>query len=285
MAQDAAQKLVGKMIDEDTLEPVQEAGGCWVEFSVEAAQDDLLTLGGEIERKHPKVKEIRKLEQEALALLRQENPFTEPEPQPPAKDAPPAVQREYQQQHAEWDERRLTHDADLKEKATLLREHHEHKDLFVVSPAGRPIYVDREYIKIVTPGDKDNIPHRPVRPSDIEAYRAQYNRFKAGLSQATTGTPIEQLPGVSKSQVKELAYFNIRTVEQLVQTSDANLSRVGPYMALRQKAADWLKAARGMAPVNEARAEAERLKDEMKRQAEEIKQLRELLESQDRRRK
>lgn len=263
MAQDAAQKLMQKFIDPETLEPVTENGGCVVEFFMEAVEDQLLTQGGEIEKKHPQVKEIRKLETEALALLRAQNPFSEEEPQPPAKDATPAVQRAYTESHAEWDARRLAHDADLKEKATLLREHHEHKDLLVVSPAGRPIFVDREFIRIIVPGDKDNMPVRQVRPSDVEAYRERYNRFKAGLSQVTTGTPLEMLPGISKAQAKELAHFHVRTVEQLAAISDGNLQNIGPYMVLRQKAKDWLSAAKGAAPVEEARAETQRLREEL----------------------
>lgn len=270
MAQDVAAQLMGKFINNETYEAVPENGGCYVEFFMEALPDPLLTEGGEIEKKHPKVKEIRKLEQEALALLRGNEPFTEAEPQPP-KDQTPAVQRAYQQAHEEWDARRVAHDEDLKARASLLKEHHEHKDLLVVSPAGRPIYIDTEFIRIFTPGDKDNIPVRPVRPSDIAAYRDQYNRFKNGLSQAATGTPLEQWPGLNKSQVKELAYFNIRTVEQLAQTSDASIQKIGPFMAHRKRAQDYLATARGMAPVEEARAEAKRARDEiaeLKRQIE-----------------
>jgi hypothetical protein len=263
MAQDVAQKLSGRFIDEQTLEPVKEDGGCYVEFFMEAEPDQLLTEGGVIEKKHPQVKEIRKMEQEALAALRAEFPFSDPEPVQPAKDAPPPVQRQFSQAHEEWDERRLSHDADLKEKATLLRDHHEFKDLLVVSPAGRPIFTDREFIRIVVPGDKDNMPVRRVRQADIEAYREKYNLFKQGLSQATTGTPLEQWPGLTKAQVRELSYFNVRTVEQLAKLSDTAIQGIGPYMAYRRKAQDWLATARGVAPVEEARAEAQRLRDEM----------------------
>ena len=273
MAQDAAQKLTGKMIDADSLEPVGENDGCIVEFSMEAVVDPLLTEGGLLEKKHPRVKEIRKMEQETLAALRQDNPFPEEEPQPP-KDTSPAAQRAYQQANEEWDQRRIFHDQDLKQKATLLRDHHEVKDLYVVSPAGRPIYVDREYITKIIPGDKDNIPIRPVRPEDVEAYREKYNRFKSGHAQATTGTPLEQWPGVTRAQVKELAFFHVRTVEQLASVSDANLSKIGTYMALRKKAQDWLATARGSAPIEAARAETKQVRDELsevKRQLEEMR--------------
>lgn len=263
MAMDAAQRLSGQFVNAESLEPMAEHGGCHVEFYMAAAPDQLLTEGGEINRRHPRVKEIRKLESEALALLRSQEPFTEEEPQPPAKDAPPPVQRKFEEAHKAWDDRRLAHDATLVERSTLLHEHHEIKDLLVVSPAGRPIYVEREYIRIVTPGDKDNIPERPVREDDRLAYPELYAKFKAGQTQAATGTPLEQWPGVNRAQVKELAYFNIRTVEQLAALSDGNMSNIGPYTALRRKAQDWLKVARGASPVEEARAEAKRAHEEI----------------------
>lgn len=274
MAQDAAQRLMGKFIDADTEQPVGENEGTYIEFFMEAAPDPLLTEGGIIEKKNPRVKEIRKFEQDALAALRKDNPFTEEEPVQP-KDTTPAVQRAYQQAHEEWDQRRIAHEDDLKEKATLLRDHHEVKDLLVVSPAGRPIFVDREYIRKVVPGDRSIEVVRPVRQEDIEAYRSQYNRWKSGQAQATSGTPLEQWPGVTRSQVKELAYFNVRTVEQLAAVSDANLSNIGSYTALRKKAQDWIATARGAAPIEEARAEAKRFKEElaeMKRQMAEMQQ-------------
>jgi hypothetical protein len=269
MAQDAAQKLMGQMVDQDTLEPVGEHSGCIVEFYMEAEQDPLLTDGGEIEKRHPKVKEIRKLEQETLEMLRKQDPFPEEEPQAPKNQQDPVAMRKYADAHEDWDRRRKGHDADLVEQATLLRDHGEHKDVFVVSPAGRPIFVDREYIRKIVPGDKDNIVQRPVRNEDREHYRIQYTRFKEGLSQASVGTPLEQWPGVTKAQAKQLRYYEIHTVEQLASVSDEALSKLGPLMAIRNKAQDWVKTSRGMKPVEEARAETKRAMEqieELKRQ-------------------
>lgn len=266
-------KFSEKMVDEETGEPVAESGGCVVEFHMGTKPDDLLTDGGVIEKSHPQVAVIRQMERDALSLMRAESPFAEPEPQPPAKDAPPAAQREYKQAHEEWDARRDAHEADLKERAMLLRQHHEHPTLWAVRPAGRPIFRDVEMIRVMIPGDRDNIVDREVRPSDIEAYRPQYNRWKAGKVQAASGVPLAQWPKVTQAQVQELAYFNIKTVEQLAGTQDAHLQNIGPYMALRQQARDWLATARGSAPVDEARAEAKRALEEnaeLKRQLAEL---------------
>jgi hypothetical protein len=260
---DIAQKLNGKFIDEASLEPVAEDGGCFVEFFMEAAPDPLLTDGGMLDRRHPKVKEIQKMEQDALMAARAEQPFSEPEPTAPAKDAPGAAQVAYRQAREDWERRAKEHDEGLRAQTALLRDHHEIKEVFVVTPAGRPIYVDREYIRKMIPGDRENEVVRPVRPEDIVAYRARYNQFKSGQTQAIAGTPLEQWPGLTKAQVRELAFFNVRSVEQLAQVSDANLSKIGTYTAIRKKAQDWLAAARGAAPVEEARAEARRATEEV----------------------
>jgi hypothetical protein len=255
---DVVAHYAGKFCDMDSGEPIQDGGGVWVEFFSEACPDQLLTEGGTIAKSHPKVKDIRKLEDEALALLRQTEPFAEEEPKQPKNTSDLTAMRVYKDTYAEWEERRAKHDGDLKARAALLKDHPENKDLFEVSPAGRPIYLDRDYIRIVVPGDMWNQPVRPVMPADIEKHRAAYNAYKAGKSQVVHGTPLEQWPGVSKSQVKELVHFGVRTVEDLAQTSDANLANVGQYVAIRGKARDWLAQSRGMKPIEEARAEAKR---------------------------
>ena len=100
--------------------------------------------------------------------------------------------------------------------------------------AGRPVFKDTEFIRIVVPGDKQNIVHRPVNPDDPEKYRDAYQAFKRGVSDAVSGTPLAEWPLVTRSQVEELGYFGVRSVEQLANVSDGNLKNMGPYIALRQ---------------------------------------------------
>lgn len=249
-------------VDSESGEPVAETGGCWVEFHMGTAPDQLLTEGGIIEKSHPQVRDIQRMEREALALLKQQEPFPEEEPQPPAKDATPADKRAYEEAHGDWDARRKAHEASLAEQARILREYPDSDKVWEVRPVGRPIFRDVEMIRIRIPGDRDNIVDRQVRKSDIAAYREQYNRWKSGKQQQTTGTPLAQWPKVTAAQVEELAYFGVRTVEQLAATSDVNLQNIGPYMQLRQQARDWIATARGTAPVEEARAEARRASEE-----------------------
>lgn len=116
--------------------------------------------------------------------------------------------------------------------------------------AGRPIYIEKEYVEIVVPGDKDNIVCRPVRGMpipDARRFPRQYQAFKAGLEQVTEGTPLAQWPGVTRAQVEELRYFKITTVEQLAEMTDTTAQGFAGVVSLRNAAKTYLERAAGLA--------------------------------------
>jgi len=147
---------------------------------------------------------------------------------------------------------------------------------------GRPIFEDTEMVLIVPPGDKDNTVIAPAR-NYADRFRSRYNAWKAGQDQdAVIGTPLKEWPGgPSASQVKELAFFEVRTVEQLAGVSDGNLQSMGPgYLLLRQKAQKYLEASHGAASAEKVQAELakrdaeiEVLKRALKEQNEQIKRI------------
>ncbi len=253
-------KFTGKMIDEESGEPVAEEQVGRITFYLEAEPWMLLAEGGFIDRKHKDVEKIRQIERESLALLRADNPFTDAEPQLP-QNANPAQKRDYEQAHADWNERRLNHEKDLKERASLLEEDPNIPREYVVRRTDRPFFVDREYIRIETPGDPGNIVERQVRPEDIRKWRDRYAAWKENR-QSTVGTPLEVI-GVSKAQKKTLAFYNVDTVEDLAKVTDASLSTIGPFVAVRQRARDHIAATKARAPVDEARKEIEALRREL----------------------
>lgn len=119
---------------------------------------------------------------------------------------------------------------------------------------GRPIFEDREYVRIVVPGDKDNIIERPANDIDRARFARQYDAFKRGASsEAVTGTPLSMWPQVTRAQVEELAYFKIHTVEQLAEISDGNAQNFLGMNSLRQKAKDFLAAAKDGSIVSKMR--------------------------------
>lgn len=144
----------------------------------------------------------------------------------------------------------------LVEAGAKVVEMHDGSKVLDVPAAGRPIYDDVEFVEIIIPGDKTQAVHRAVTDNDRREYAAQYQAWKAGQDQtAASGTMLEKWTGITKAQVEELKHFKIRTVEQLAQLSDGNASRMGPILALRQKAKDFLEQAKGNAPLEKMRNE------------------------------
>lgn len=130
---------------------------------------------------------------------------------------------------------------------------------------GRPIFEDVEYVEIMTPGDKSSIVSRALRETDKQRFRRQYAAWKADAqnSQPIIGTRLAEWPQVTRSQVEELRYFNVHTVEQLAEVSDGNIRNVGPIMALRKKAQDFVAAAKGNAPLAQLRDELAKRDNEL----------------------
>lgn len=156
------------------------------------------------------------------------------------------------------------------------------KDEDASASAGRPVYTDKEYIRIIVPGDRNSEVCRPVRAEDHQKFGAQYRDWKAGLEQRAPGLPLAEWPGLSASQVDTLRYSHITTVEQLAEVSDQNLSKLGMgYETLRQRARDYFAAAKGMAPLDDLRrkfdeqashlAMAQKQVDDLRRELEALK--------------
>ena len=117
---------------------------------------------------------------------------------------------------------------------------------------GRPIFEDTDYIEIMQPGNKDSIIKRPATAMDKQRFAEHFRKYEARQSEDhIEGTLIEQAPWVTRAQVEELRFLNIRTVEQLAGLSDSNAQGIMGIQALKQKAKKYLETAK-----DEATAEA-----------------------------
>lgn len=127
---------------------------------------------------------------------------------------------------------------------------------------GRPIFEDKEFVKILIPGTTNESPDRPVTSNDIERWPDQYNKFKSKQEQTTEGTPLEVWPMMTQSRVAELKSLNIFSVDQLAELPEGNISKVGPDAhELKKQAKAFLSAAKG-SQVEELLKEIEDLKAE-----------------------
>ena len=128
---------------------------------------------------------------------------------------------------------------------------------------GRPIFDEVPYIKIMIPGDKDNIIHRRVKDTDKQRWPRQWKAFESNMEQPLEGTPLAEWPGITRAQVEELAHFGCKTVEQLAQMPDSQSGKFMGVRLLQQKAQDYLKASEANAPFAHLQAENEKLRNEL----------------------
>jgi hypothetical protein len=110
---------------------------------------------------------------------------------------------------------------------------------------GRPIYEEIDYIQIMSPGNKDSIVQRPADAMDKQRFAEHYAKYQARGSDGEhlDGTPLEDWPGITRSQCEELKFFNIRTVEQILHTADSNAQNIMGFGLLKQKAEAYLNDA------------------------------------------
>ena len=105
--------------------------------------------------------------------------------------------------------------------------------------AGRPIYHDVEFVKIIIPGIVTNVHVKRVGPVEAQRWAKEYEAFRAGREQPVEGTPLAEWPILTRAMIKELQHFEIRTVEELANLSDIavqNIGMGGPLLRDRAKA-------------------------------------------------
>jgi len=122
---------------------------------------------------------------------------------------------------------------------------------------GRPIFYDQEYIQIIVPGSRE-ISTFPMDDNYKRRFKRAYDNWKANTEQHTiNGTVLSEMTWLSKSQIAELNYSNIFTVEDLAELSDVNAQKFMGNNQMRDRAKRYLEAARGEAPMLKMQAELE----------------------------
>lgn len=131
---------------------------------------------------------------------------------------------------------------------------------------GRPCFDDVEMVEINIPGDRlSGQVVQIVKDDHKQRWPKAYAAFKANQEAPAEGTPIDQLPGITKAQVEELRFFRIHTVEAMANLSDQQLSKVVPMygLALRDKAKRWVAQTEGAAAEEKLAAENRELRVKM----------------------
>lgn len=122
---------------------------------------------------------------------------------------------------------------------------------------GRKCFKDREYIKIMVPGDRHNVTMRPVQitgalPTDDRMrFPRHYEAFlKRQEQKAHDGMPLSMWPAMPDSTAEELKYLNIFTVEQLATLADTYVGKIPNGQKWKARAEEFLKSIGDQSAVN-----------------------------------
>lgn len=129
--------------------------------------------------------------------------------------------------------------------------------------AGRPIFEDIPHVRIYVPGDKTTVVDVPVTEEHRQRFPVQWEKFLKAQSQSPDGTPLEQWPQLTTSQVQEFKALNLYTVEQLANMSDITLQKFMGGSILQRKARVFLEVAAETAAAQKYATENAELKEQL----------------------
>lgn len=138
--------------------------------------------------------------------------------------------------------------------------------------AGRAIYEERDFVRIYVPGDKTTICEEPMHEINMFRFKARYEKWKAGQTEAVSGTPLSALPGMSPAKVEEYKFFKVVTIEQLAEANDQMGQKFMSFQGDKQRAKAFIEATKGNAPI-------EHMNTELQKRDAEIENLKSMVEA------
>ena len=135
--------------------------------------------------------------------------------------------------------------------------------------AGRPIFKEFDFVRIMIPGDNLTEIDTYAQESHKQRFPRQWAHYQNQVADHTdiVGTPIDQWPQVTRSQADELRGLKFHTVESIADCSDQQLQRIGMVAGMsphnfRLKAKAFLNLANDSAEVAHREAEMQALRQE-----------------------
>ena len=135
--------------------------------------------------------------------------------------------------------------------------------------AGRPIFKEFDFVRIMIPGDNLTEIDTYAQESHKQRFPRQWAHYQNQVAghEDIIGTPIDQWPQVTRSQADELRGLKFHTVESIADCSDQQLQRIGMVAGMspfnfRLKAKAFLNLASDSAEVAQREAELQALRQE-----------------------
>lgn len=152
---------------------------------------------------------------------------------------------------------------------------------------GRPVYDDVEMVRIRVAGDKlTTYVARANDPSSVreaetgralpykELHAGPYEAFQRGQTYVGTGTPLSEVPFLTKAKVRELQLANVHTAEAFASLDGSNLQKLGMgARELRDQVRGWVEKISKNADVAKLAGENDALKAQMEQMQAQIAML------------
>ena len=135
--------------------------------------------------------------------------------------------------------------------------------------AGRPIFKEFDFVRIMIPGDNLTEIDTYAQDSHKQRFPRQWAHYQNQVTnhEDIIGTPLDQWPQITRSQADELRGLKFHTVESIADCSDQQLQRIGMVAGMsphnfRLKAKAFLNLASDSAEVAQREQELQTLKEE-----------------------
>jgi len=135
--------------------------------------------------------------------------------------------------------------------------------------AGRPIFKEFDFVRIMIPGDNLTEIDTYAQESHKQRFPRQWAHYlnQTAGHEDIVGTPLDQWPQVTRSQAEELRGLKFYTVEAIADCSDQQLQRIGMVAGMsphnfRLKAKAYLNLANDSAEVAQRESELQALREE-----------------------
>jgi capsule polysaccharide export protein KpsE/RkpR len=125
--------------------------------------------------------------------------------------------------------------------------------------AGRPIYMEVDFVAITNPGSRDEFITKAEHKAKQDEFVAwAYKKWKATQEQVVDGTPLETVPFLNKAQIMELKALNVHSLESLANLPDTAKQRFMGSVELSKKAKAYLNSATDTALVTKLQSELDK---------------------------
>jgi hypothetical protein len=139
---------------------------------------------------------------------------------------------------------------------------HAVQDTTASEEAGHPVYKEKDYVRIISPGNDKEIVHRAVKEEDKERWPREWAAYQNREEVPIEGMILSEWAQITKAQALTLEGMHIRTVEQLAEVNDQSISNMGMgFRELKNKAQEFVKYRSGEAKLQSYAQQLRRAKE------------------------